>query len=126
MSTIEAQVTAALAKLGAQHLPDSGAETPRHATNDSPAYARPAQRRAAATVTLSHYASAPDRKAVPAGARDLEGRYATALLNGASVRVYVHTVEKRSTGIKAYVMRRDTRQRCYVLLELLSNVSDTE
>lgn len=66
------------------------------------------------------------RAAAPKSARDYEGRYATVTIDGAPVRVYIHDVQQRSTGLKAYVMRQDSRDRCYVLLSALTEVSDDE
>ncbi len=122
MNDIEKAVRDALAKVagahGVQSQPER-AEAPRQPREHRPAVID--QRDSVAALRQP-----PKRAGVAKSERDLEGRYADVEFAVGFVTCYIHTVEKRSTGLKAYVMRLDTRERCYVLLDRLSNIRDTE
>lgn len=123
MSDLEKAVRDALAKVaGAHGMP---VQPERDETRET---RQPERKRGAIDErdSLASLRSTPKRNAVARSERDLEGRYADVEFAVGFVTCYVHTVEKRSTGVKAYVMRLDTRERCYVLLDRLSNIRDTE
>lgn len=124
IAALRAQVERALGAAAAAHAPSVGAEPEQREHVARVHYAPAVAPRKPQVIGPLAVRTSGDRASVPKDLRDLEGRYATALLNGESVRVLIFTVEKRSTGVKAYVTRQDNRQRCYVLPELLSDIGD--
>lgn len=133
MSDLEKTINEALAKLASAH--GISATPARHSEDDSdsaPVYVtrRPATVSRPASIdsrdSIAALRSTRGRDAVTKADRNLEGRYATAEFAVGFVDCYIDSVEQRSTGLKAYVLRLDTRERVWVLLDKLTDIRDSE